>query len=91
VRHQSKWRVKFAGSSTTDPWISSSDPTIEEDVTHPMSRNRAKAVTQKGKKKGKGKEKRKEDLSNQSESFSALGDMMSTLKKLSISFAKAQL
>jgi hypothetical protein len=56
-----------------------------------MSRNRAKAVTQKGKKKGKGKEKRKEDLSNQSESFSALGDMMSTLKKLSISFAKAQL
>jgi hypothetical protein len=48
-----------------------------------MGRDRAKAVVQKG--------EGKEDSSNQSESSSAVSDMMSTLKKLSTLFAKAQL
>jgi hypothetical protein len=59
MRHQSKWRAKSVGSSTTDPWIFSSDPMTEEEV------------------------KGKEDSSSQSESFSTVGGMMSTLKKLS--------
>jgi hypothetical protein len=79
MRHQSKWRAKSVGSSTTDPWIFSSDPMTEEEVTCPMGQDRGKAVTRKG--KGKGKEK--EDSSSQSESFSTVGGMMSTLKKLS--------
>jgi hypothetical protein len=81
VRHQPIWRAKSVGSSTTDTWISSSDPTIEEDVTHSIGWDRAKAAVR--------KEKRKEDSGSQSESFSVVGGMISTLKKLSISFAKA--
>jgi hypothetical protein len=77
VRHQSKWRAKSVGSSTTDPWIFSSDPMIEEEVTCPMGQDRGKAATRKGKGTGK------EGSSSQSESFSVVGGMMSTLKKLS--------
>jgi hypothetical protein len=33
VRHQPKWRAKFVGFSTTDPWVSSSDRMDEEEVT----------------------------------------------------------
>jgi hypothetical protein len=48
-----------------------------------MGWDRAKAAVRKG--------EGKEDSSNQSESSSAVSGMMSTLKKLSTSFAKAQL
>jgi hypothetical protein len=53
VKHQPKWRAKFTGSSSIDPWVSSSDRMIEEEVYHPMGRDRAKAAMQKGKRKGK--------------------------------------
>jgi hypothetical protein len=36
VRHQHKWRTKYVGSSITDPWVSSSDHTGEEEVTRLM-------------------------------------------------------
>jgi hypothetical protein len=83
VKHQPKWRAKFTGSSSIDPWVSSSDRMIEEEVYHPMGRDRAKAAMQKGKRKGK------DGSSSQSESSSILGGMMSTLKRLNTSFAKA--
>jgi hypothetical protein len=51
VRHQPKWRAKSASSLTTDPWISSSDPTTEEEVTRPMGWDRVKASMRKGKEK----------------------------------------
>jgi hypothetical protein len=38
MRHQTKWRAKSASSSTTDPWISSSDPTTEDEVIRPIGR-----------------------------------------------------
>jgi hypothetical protein len=81
--HQAKWRARSADSSTTDPFLSSSDPAIEEEVTHPIGQDRTKAVTRKG--------KGKECLSSQSESSSAVGGIMSTLKKLNTSFIKAQM
>jgi hypothetical protein len=42
VRHQPKWRARSAGSSTIDLFLSSSDPATEEEVTHPISQDRAK-------------------------------------------------
>jgi hypothetical protein len=55
VKHQPKWRAKFANSSIIDSWVSSSDRMGEDEVTDPMGRDRDKAVTRKGKGKGKGK------------------------------------
>jgi hypothetical protein len=52
VRHQPKRRKMSAGSSTIDPWVSSSDRTGEEEVTRPMGRDRAKAAARKGMGKG---------------------------------------
>jgi hypothetical protein len=80
VWHQPKWRARSAGSSTTDPFLSSTDPVTEDEVTHPIGHDRVKAATQKG--------KGKEGSSSQSESSSVVGDIISTLKRLSISFAK---
>jgi hypothetical protein len=51
LSHQPKWRVKSVSPSSTDPWVSLSDHTGEEEVTHPIGRDRAKAVVQKGKAK----------------------------------------
>jgi hypothetical protein len=85
LKHQPKWRAKSTSSLSTNPWISSSDHAGDEEVTHPMGQVRAKAATWKGKQKGK------EGSSSQTESFSAVGGMMSTLEKLRISFAKVQL
>jgi hypothetical protein len=51
VRHQLKWGAKSTGSSTTDPWISLSDPKTEEEVTRPNGRYRSKAVARKGKRR----------------------------------------
>jgi hypothetical protein len=78
VKHQPKWRAKFVGSSSTNPWVSLSDRTTEEEVSHPMDRDRAKATTWKG----------KESSSTQSKPSSTMGVLMSTLKRLSTSFAK---
>jgi hypothetical protein len=80
VSHQPKWRAKSADSSTTDPFISSSDPATE-DVTCPIGRDRAKVTVR--------NRKGKVGSISQSESSSVVGDIMSTLKKLSTSFAKA--
>jgi hypothetical protein len=81
VRHQTKWRVKSANFLITDSWISLSDHTCEEEVTHPINQDRAKAVAWKG--------KMKEGSNNQHEPSSAVGDMMFTVMKLITSFAKA--
>jgi hypothetical protein len=78
MRHQLKWRAKSVSSSTTDPWISQG-----EEVTHHISQDRAKVAAR--------KVKMKENSMSQSESYSAVGGMMSTVKKLNTSFAKAQL
>jgi hypothetical protein len=85
MKHQPKGRAKFVGSSSTDPWVSSSDRTTEEKVSHSMDRDRAKAATLKGERKWK------EGSSSQRESSSIMGGMMFTLKMLNTLFAKAQL
>jgi hypothetical protein len=85
VRHKSKWRVKSAGSSTTDPRISSSDTTIKDEVTRPIGRDRGKVAAWKGKGKGN------EGSSSQSESSFVVDVIIFTLKKLSTSFVKAHL
>jgi hypothetical protein len=83
MRHQSKWRERSATLSTTDPFVSSSEAATEEEMTHPIGRNRAKSAARKG--------KGKEDSSSQSESSSIIDGIMSTLKKLSTTFTKAHM
>jgi hypothetical protein len=83
VRHQPKWRAKSAASSTMDQFLLSSEDTTEEEVTHPIHRDKAKTATWKG--------KGKEGSSSQSASSSVMGGTMFTLKKLSASFTKAQM
>jgi hypothetical protein len=83
VRHQPNWRARLVGSYTIDPFLFSSDPATEEEVTCPIGRDRVKATARKG--------KEKEGSSSQSESSSAVGGIMSTLKKLSTTFAKTQM
>jgi hypothetical protein len=77
VKHQPEWRAKFVGSS--------SDRAVEEEVSCPMGHDRAKVMW-----KGKGEWKGKESSNSQSEPSSAVGGMMSTFKRLSTSFVKAQ-
>jgi hypothetical protein len=74
VRYQHKWRARSDTPSTMDAFVSSSEATIEEKVTHPIGQDRAKMTAWKG--------KGKEDSSSQSGSSSAMGDIISTLKKL---------
>jgi hypothetical protein len=83
MRHQPKWRERSASLSTTDPFVSSSEAATEEEMTHPIGRNRAKSAAR--------KEKGKKDSSSQSESSSIIGGIMSTLKKLSTTFTKAHM
>jgi hypothetical protein len=83
VRHLPKWRARSAASSTTNPFLSSSDPAIEDEVTCLIGRDRAKAAVQKG--------KGKEGSSSQNKFSFVVGGIMSTLKKLRTSFGKAQL
>jgi hypothetical protein len=83
VRYRPKGRAWSTGSSTIDQFLSSTDLAIEEEVTHPIGQDRAKATAW--------KEKGKEDSSSQSESSSTVGGIMSALKKLSTSFAKAHM
>jgi hypothetical protein len=75
--------ARSVDSSTTYSFISSSDPATEEEVTHPIGRDRTKAAARKG--------KWKEHSNSQSGSSSTIGGIMSTLKKLSISITKAQM
>jgi hypothetical protein len=60
-------------------------PHAKEEVSCPMSHNRAKAAVRKAKGKGKA------NSSSQSEHDSAIGDMLSTLRKMSTIFLKVQL
>jgi hypothetical protein len=49
VRQQPKWRARPAASSTTDLFLSSSDPATEEEVTCPIGRDRARWAHERGK------------------------------------------
>jgi hypothetical protein len=49
VRYQPKRRSRSDAPSTIDAFVSSSEAATEEEVTHPIGRDRAKMVTQKGK------------------------------------------
>jgi hypothetical protein len=83
VRYQPRWRARSDAPSTMDTVVSSSEAAIKEDVTHLISRDRAKTAAQKG--------KEKEDSSSQSESFFTISAIMSTLKKLCTSFTRSQM
>jgi hypothetical protein len=83
VRYQPKWRLRSNAPFTMDAFVSSSEAATEEDVTHPIDWNRAKTAAWKG--------KGKEDSSSQSGSSSAIGGIMSTLKKLGTSFIRAHM
>jgi hypothetical protein len=83
VRYQPKWRARPNAPSTMDAFVSSSEAGTEEEVTRPIDRDRAKTATQKG--------KANEDSSSQSGSSSAMGGIMSTLKKLGTSFIRVQM
>jgi hypothetical protein len=61
-----------------DAFFSSSEVATEEDVTRPIGRDRDKMAVRKG--------KGNEDSSSQSGSSSAMGGILSTLKKLATSF-----
>jgi hypothetical protein len=66
-----------------DAFVSLSEVATEEEVTHHIGRDRAKTVAQ--------TRKGEEDSSSQSGSSSAMGDIISTLKKLDTSFTRAQI
>jgi hypothetical protein len=83
VRHQPKWMARSAASSTTDPFVSLSEVATEEQVTRLIDQDRAKSAAREG--------KWKECSSSQSNSSSVMGDIKSTLKKLSTTFTKLQM
>jgi hypothetical protein len=66
-----------------DSFVSLSEAVTEEEVTHPIGRDRAKMAMWKG--------KGKEDSSSQSGSSFAMAGIMSTLKKLGTSFSRVQM
>jgi hypothetical protein len=78
VRYQPKWGTRSDAPSTIDAFVSSSEVGTEEEVTHPIGRDIAKTIVQKG--------KRNEDSSSQSRSSSVMANTMSTIKKLGNSF-----
>jgi hypothetical protein len=82
VRYQPKWRARLDAPSTMDAFVFSSETKTEEEVTHPIGRNRAKTTAG---------EKVKEDSSSQSGSSSAMAGIISTLKKLGTSFTRAHM
>jgi hypothetical protein len=83
VSYQPMWRARSDAPSTMDAFVSSSEAGAEEEVTHPIGRDRAKMAAQKG--------KGKEDSSCQSGSSSVMASIMSSLKKLGTSFTRAQM
>jgi hypothetical protein len=66
-----------------DAFVSSSEAATKEEMTRPISRDRAKTVARKG--------KGKKDSSSQNGFSSTFGGIMSTLKKLDTSFTRAQM
>jgi hypothetical protein len=66
-----------------DAFVFSSEAGTEEEVTRPIGLDRTKTTTRKG--------KGKEDSSSQIESYFAMADIMSTLKKLDTSFTRAHM
>jgi hypothetical protein len=66
-----------------DAFVFSSEAETEEEVTRPIGLDRTKTTVRKG--------KGKEDSSSQSESYFAMADIMSTLKKLDTSFTRAHM
>jgi hypothetical protein len=64
-----------------DAFVFLSEAVTEEEVTRPISQDRAKMAARKG--------KEKIDSSSQSGYFSTMGDIMSTLKNLDTSFTMA--
>jgi hypothetical protein len=70
-------------SSTIDSFVSSSEVTTEEEVTHPIGQDRVKLVVWKG--------KGNEESYSQSEPFFTMGGIMSTLKKLNTTFTKPRI
>jgi hypothetical protein len=66
-----------------DAFISSSEAATEEEVTRSIGRDRAMMAMRKG--------KENEDSSSQSESSSAMGDIISTLMKLGTPFIRVQI
>jgi hypothetical protein len=66
-----------------DSFVSLSEAVTEEEVTHPIGRDRAKMAMWKG--------KGKEDSSSQSGSSFTMAGIMSTLKKLGTSFSRVQM
>jgi hypothetical protein len=83
VRYQPKRRTRSDAPSIMNAFVSSSEVGTEEKVIHPIGRDRYKTVARKG--------KEKEDSNSQSGSSSAMDGIMSTLKKLDISFTRAQM
>jgi hypothetical protein len=53
VKQQPKWRIKSGDGYTTHLWVSSSEPTTEEEMSHPMGRDGAKVAMWKAKGKRK--------------------------------------
>jgi hypothetical protein len=49
VRYHPKWRVRSDAPSIIDAFVFSSEARTEEEMTNPISRDRAKMTTQKGK------------------------------------------
>jgi hypothetical protein len=66
-----------------DTFFSSSEAAIEEEVTRLIGRDRTKMIVRKG--------KRNKDSSSQSGSYSIMGGIISTLKKLDTSFSMTQM
>jgi hypothetical protein len=66
-----------------DAFVSLSEARTEEEVTRPIDQDRAKTIAWKG--------KWKEDSISQIGSSSTMGGIMSTLKRLSTSFTRAQI
>jgi hypothetical protein len=81
VRYQPKWMARSDAPSIMDAFVSSSEAETEEEVTHPISRDRANTVVQKG--------KGKKNSISQSGSSYAMSGIVSTLKKLGTSFIRA--
>jgi hypothetical protein len=72
--------VKVEYPSTMDAFVSSSEGATEEEMTHPIGRDRVKTIARKG--------KGKKGSSSESGFSSSIGVIMSTLNKLDTSFTR---
>jgi hypothetical protein len=83
VIHQPKYMARSDAQSTIDAFASSSEAVTDEEVTHPIGRDRGKTAARKG--------KEKEGSSSKSMSSFSIGDIMSTVKKLDTLFIRTQM